>query len=662
MFTVKDYNRHIVLLFKRLLLALVLFFLARLFFLILNFAHFSEVGFGELVKDFIIGMRFDMSVIVYFNFPVIFLHIIPSGRWKYHKYYQGFIKYYFLIVNSFLLFVNLSDARFFDFTLKRSTAYILKFLFESNDVPLLIPRFLADYWYVPFTWIVLTAAAWYVYPKATRQDKRTKTSKGILIRSLIYQLVAFVVLFGLSILTARGGMQLKPLSVIHASIYVPAKEAPLVLNTPFAIMTTYGHKTLPQEQYFSPEECQKIYPVRHQYNYADTSFRKINVVILLLESFSREYSGYLSGYKGYMPFLDSLMKQSLLFTNAYSNALRSIDAIPSVISGIPDMMNDPFVASVYNTNKINSLAQVFNGEGYKTVFFHGGNNGTMRFDAFAGMAGFDEYYGHDEYNRDNPGNDDYDGYWGIFDGPFLQNMAGKLNSFKEPFFAFEFTLSSHSPYDVPEAYEKMFPETDVPMHRVIRYSDFALKEFFETASKMPWFDHTLFVVLADHPGHSISKEENNKVKDRSLKLSDEQLAYYKNTAGRYAIPILYYFPGDSLSGIKEFVSQQSDVMPSVLDYLKYNKPFIAFGSSVFDEQSEHIAIEYLDGFFQVTKEDYSLLFDGEKSLSLFNNKTDPGQKVNLLKKDKERVLKMEKIIKVVVQQYNNRMENNQLTP
>jgi phosphoglycerol transferase MdoB-like AlkP superfamily enzyme len=471
---VKEYNRQVILLFKRLLLALVLFFLARLFFLILNYAHFSGLGFGELLRDFFIGIRFDLSVIIYFNFPVILLHIIPGGKWKEHKYYQGVIKYYFLIVNSFLLFVNLSDARFFDFTLKRSTAYILKFLFESNDVPLLIPRFIADYWYVLFTWIALTVASWYFYPE--NKGKRTASSENVRRKNLLYQIVAFVVLFGLSIVGARGGMQLKPLSVIHASIYVPAGEVPLVLNTPFAIMTTYGHKTLSQKQYFPPDKCQEIYPVRHQYNYADTSFRKINVVILLLESFSREYSGYLNGYKGYMPFLDSLMQQSLLFTNAYSNALRSIDAIPSVISGIPNLMNDPFVVSVYNTNNINSLAQIFNQEGYETAFFHGGNNGTMRFDAFAGMAGFQAYYGHDEYNRDNPGNNDYDGYWGIFDGPFLQYMAGKLNSFKEPFFAFEFTLSSHSPYDVPEGLAQMFPETDVPMHRVVRYSSAHLCE------------------------------------------------------------------------------------------------------------------------------------------------------------------------------------------
>ncbi len=658
----KEYNRQIILLFRRLLLAFVLFSLARLFFLILNYTHFSGISFGELLEDFIIGIRFDMSVIVYLNFPVILMHVIPGGRWKNHKIYQVVIKYYFLIINSFLLLINLSDARFFDFTLKRSTAYILKFFAESGNDLSLIPRFIVSYWYVPVTWIVLTVAAWYFYPKADSSQVKNLFLKHIRFRSALYQIFAFIILLGLTVVGARGGAQPKPLSVIHASMYVPAKEVPLVLNTPFAIMTTYGRQTLPQKQYYTPQECEKIYPVIHQFNYADSSFRRMNVVVLLLESFSKEYSGYLNKYKGYMPFLDSLMQQSLLFTNAYSNALRSIDAIPAVITGIPDLMNDPFIASVYNTNKINSLAEIFNNEGYKTAFFHGGNNGTMSFDAFSDMAGFNNYYGHIEYDRENSGNHDYDGYWGIYDDAFLQYMAEKLNSFKQPFFAFEFTLSSHSPYDVPEAYEQMFPETPVPLHRVVRYSDYSLENFFETASKMPWFKHTMFVILADHPGHSVSEEDNSMEKEEALKLQLEQVTYYKNTAGRYAIPILYYFPGDSLKGILKMTSQQTDVMPSVLDYLKYNKPFMAFGNSVFDDHAKHVAFEYLDGFYQLTEGDYSLLFDGENSMSLFNNRKDPEQQFNLLDIDKEKARKMEKIMKAVIQQYNYWMEYNQLQP
>ena len=659
----KDYNYHILLLIKRLAIAFLLFFFGRLFFLIINLSHFAYLGFSETVRLFLIGTRFDMSVIVYSNLPVIIMHILPVSSFKYKRWYQRVIKYYFLIVNSLLLLINLSDARFFDFTLKRSTAFMLTFLRTGDELPLLIPRFIVDYWYVPLTWLLLTALAWYLYSLTEIKTKKTGTVKEKKMKNIVYQVVAFVLLLGLTLVGARGGLQPKPLAILHASQYVPAKDVPLVLNTPFTVMRTLKYKSLKTREYFSPDECRKIYPTLHQYDHPDTSFRKVNVVIIVLESFSREYSGYLNGTKGYMPFLDSLMQHSLLFTHAFSNGLRSIDAIPCVVSSIPDMMENPFIFSVYNTNIIGSLASILKQKGYQTAFFHGGNNGTMNFDAFANMAGFDAYYGHTEYNNEvDDSEKDYDGFWGIYDDVFLNYFAGKLNSFRQPFFAMEFTLSSHNPYKVPERYKEMFPETPVKIHRVIRYSDFALKQFFKTASTMPWYKNTLFVISADHPGHSIGKTENDRVADDRQKLNDYQLKYYNNTVGAYAIPILFYFPGDSLQGVKSFTTQQSDILPSVLDYLGYNRPFIAFGNSVFDNSVNHVAFEYVNEVYQIIKGDYSLMFDGKKAVSLYNNKTDPSHEENLIDREKEIANELEKTIKAVIQQFDYRMANNKLIP
>lgn len=659
---VKDYNYHIILLVKRLAIAFLLFFFGRLFFLLLNLSHFSYLGVYDTIRLFIFGMRFDMSVIAYSNLPVIILHIIPGGKFKYNKWYQGFIKYYFLFVNSLLLLINLSDARFFDFTLKRSTAFMLTFLKTSTDVPLLIPRFIIDYWYVPVTWLVLSALAWYLYSLTDNKRKGPVPAKGNKLKNISYQALAFIILLALSVVGARGGMQPKPLAILNASQYSSAKDAPLVLNTPFTVMKTLKYKSFVVEEYYPLDECQKIYPTLHQYDYSDTSFKKINIVILVLESFSREYSGYLNHYKGYTPFLDSLMQHSLLFTHAFSNGLRSIDGIPCIASSIPDLMEDPFLFSDYNTDNISSLANILKEKGYQTAFFHGGNNGTMNFDAYAKMAGFDAYYGHTEYKKEeDDGEKNYDGYWGIYDHAFLQYLAGKLNTFKQPFFVLEFTLSSHNPYKVPEEYEDKFPKTIVKIHRVVQYSDFALNQFFKTASTMPWFKNTLFVISADHPGHSISVAENSQIHDEHKKLNDYQLKYYKNTVGRFAIPILFYFPGDSLQGKESITIQQSDILPSVLDYLGYNRTFIAFGNSVFNDNANHVAFEYVNGYYQIIQGDYSLLFDGNSSVVLYNNKKDPDHEVNLIDEKKEIANKLETLIKAVVEQYNYRLIKNKLS-
>ena len=657
----KAYNYHILLLLKRLFLALMLFSISRLVFYLINYELFTGLGLWQFIGVFIIGMRFDLSVIIYFNMLFILMHILPLGVIKSRKPWQLFLKWYFVLVNAMLIFINLADAKYFNFILKRSTADVLKFIFLSDDVPTLIPQFLAAYWYLPVIWDTLMIMTWFVYPalKPEKLQKLIREGANRRFLSTGYQFTAFIVLMGLSFIGARGGVQLKPLMIVHASKYTTAKYIPLVLNTPFTIMTTYGHKDLDVPEYFTYEECEKIYPTLHQYEFADTSFRRMNVVIILFESYSREYSGFLNGYRGYTPFLDSLMQHSLVFSNAFANSHRSIDAVLSIIAGLPTLMDDPIITSVYSTNNLYSLAHILNKEEYNTAFFHGGTNGTMGFDGFAGMAGFDDYYGRTEYGNE----EDYDGYWGIYDEPFLQYFAAKLNSFKQPFFAFEFALSSHFPYSIPEQHKGKFKEGPLKIHKVVSYTDYALKQFFKTASKMPWYNNTIFMVMADHPAQSVIPSNIEDIEDPGEKLDEYSMKFYNNTHGRYAIPMLCFVPSDSsINGIDTIITQQSDMIPSILYYLRYNKPFMAFGNNVFDDSANHLAVAFVNGIYQVSKGRYSLLFDGEKSIALYDNMADPEHKRNLLLTQKQTVQELEIYIKAIYQQYNYRLVNNKLVP
>jgi len=538
------YNYHIVLLLKRLLIAVGLFFLARLFFYIYNFGLFANNEIWDLIKIFTIGIRFDLSSIMYFNLIFIIVHILPFSKFVALSSVQLFLKLYFVIVNGILLLANLVDSVFFHFVQKRSTADIFKFLFLSDDVSTLLPGFIVDYWFVGAIWLVIMLLAWMVYPKLSINkvyeiEKIDKAKNKIVLLS--YKSVMMLVLIGLTLIVARGGVQLKPVAIIDASKHVKVAQMPLVLNSVFTMMTTFGYDELSEKEYFTEEHAENIYPIVHDFNNKPSSFVNKNIVVLLLESFSKEYVGSLNGYKGYTPFLDSLMQHSLVLENAFSNGLRSIDAIPAILIGIPSLMNDPFITSIYSVNKTNSLPVLLKEKGYHTAFFHGGTNGTMNFDGFASYAGFDDYYGRFEYDNDK----DYDNYWGIYDEPFLQFFAQKLNSFKQPFFAFEFTLSSHYPYSIPDEHKGEFPEGDMKIHKVVKYADFALKQFFNTAKNMPWYNNTLFILVADHPAQSVVPSLKNEVVESGEELSDYLMKFYKNTSGRYAIPILFFSPGDS---------------------------------------------------------------------------------------------------------------------
>jgi phosphoglycerol transferase MdoB-like AlkP superfamily enzyme len=338
------------------------------------------------------------------------------------------------------------------------------------------------------------------------------------------------------------------------------------------------------------------------------------------------------------PFLDSLMAQSLTFTNAFSNGKKSIEGIPAITASIPTWMNEPYITSAYGSNQAQSIASLLKTEGYYTAFFHGATNGSMGFDAFANLSGYTDYYGRYEYSND----EDYDGSWGIWDEEFLQYTAQTLNKKQEPFFATLFTLTSHHPYKIPSKYESKFKEGVYDNAKCISYADYSLKYFFETIKKMPWYNNTLFVLCADHTGISGDK-------------------FYENKIGNNTIPIIYFMPNSELKGFDTTITQQIDIMPSILQYLNYNKPFYSFGKSVFDTTANHFAFTFNSGIYQYTNNNYTLEFDGEKATGLFQYKKDSLLKNNLIKTEKMVANELELKTKAIIQTYQQSLINNKMS-
>ena len=648
-----EYFHRITDLLKRLGIVLILFFFTRLFFFLFNYSLFSDAEFAELVKIFFVGTRFDISVIIYFNLFVILLHILPIGKLYYNKYYQGTINIYFVIVNSFLLLINLSDSVFFHFTQKRSTIDVLKFIFISDDALGLLPLFILDYWYLSVMLVAIVIILIFTNRIVAKKPLKIKTMSY---KVFALRLIAMIILLGLSLVGARGGLQLRPLSVMHATVYTNAKLVPIVLNTPFTLMTSFGHTELKERNYFIDGQQKRYYNVLKNHKNESEEFKNKNIVILLLESFSKEYVGSLNNYEGYTPFLDSLMKESLVFTDAYSNGYRSMDAIPSVVTSVPCLMDDPIITSVYANNKYTTLPNLLRERSYYSAFFHGGTNGTLGLDGFAKFLGFDNYFGRNEYGNDK----DYDGYWGIYDEPFLQFMISQIDNFQQPFLAMEFALSSHYPYSLPNGYEDTFKEGPLRIHRVIRYTDYALRKFFAGAKTKDWFQNTIFIISADHPAQSVIPTADENIIETGNLPSKKELQYYKNTSGRYAIPILIYSPGDSiLRGVFSETFQQADIMPTLLSMLNYNKPFLAFGNNAFAKHETRAAFHYVNGLYQITSGNYCLLFNGEESVALYQ-KTDLKHKNNLVEKEPEIVLDLENTLKAYLQEYSQRMRENKM--
>jgi len=354
-------------------------------------------------------------------------------------------------------------------------------------------HFFYDFWFILTFLFILLVLLSFLYSLLKPKPFRIRHSLVYFFSGTVFILIAAT----LSVFGMRGGWRhsTRPITMNNAGAFVNSpEEMALVQNTPFCIIRTWRTKAFEHKSYFaSEEELNRIYNPIHVPDSIGPA-RKDNVVIIILESFSKAFVGGLNPQfkdpkdRSYTPFLDSLISQSLVCTNAFANGRKSIDAIPSVTASIPALIL-PYVISERSGNTINSLASLLAVQGYQSAFYHGAPNGSMGFDAFTKIAGFQNYYGRNEYGND----DDFDGIWGIWDEPFMQYFARGMNTMKEPFFTTLFSVSSHHPYELPEKYKGKFPEGRIPLNKCIRYTDHSLQKFFDTARKMPWYKNPLFV-------------------------------------------------------------------------------------------------------------------------------------------------------------------------
>ncbi len=631
-----------------LLLAYAVYFLARIIYLTINYSYFyQDLTLVHLFELLGAGLVFDTSAILVTNIPYIVLMLLP-WHGKERPAYQQFCRWVFVIVNSLALAINLIDACYFRFTMRRTTTTVFsEFANEQNLGSIFFTETL-NHLYLVF---LFAFVAWGLYQLARYSTLRHDSLRWWHYDVAMLLSLAFVAPFVVAGIRGGFATAVRPITISNANQYVNRPiEAALVLNTPFSLYRTIGKDVFSVPDYFASEQELEAYysPVHRP---ASGIMEKKNVVVLIVESFGREYIGALnpclddSQYKGYTPCIDSLIARSITFSHTYCNGRKSIDGMPSILSSIP-MFIEPFFLTPASMNHVGGLASILGGEGYQTAFFHGAQRGSMGFQAFARSTGFKDYYGREDFSRDKRfgGEQEFDGTWAIWDEPFLQYYCAKMSEMKEPFMTAVFTASSHHPYAVPEKYRERFPEEGIEIHKCIRYTDMALGEFFRSASRQPWFKNTIFVLTSDHTN-----------------LSDHD--YYQTDLGGFCSPIIIYEPGitDQHPAVQDKIAQQIDILPTVLGMLHYPKPYFAFGIDVLNTPAEDTwAVNYLNGIYQYVKHGHVLQFDGQRTRAVYAL-TDSLMKHNLVGScpDQE---SMEHELKAIIQQYMARMTQDRLLP
>ena len=584
----------------RIVLLYAVLMLCRTAFYLYNAAVLGPLTWAEAWPLLAGALKFDTASVVYADGVFILLSLLPLPL-RERRWYRAVLFWYYVAVNAVLVVAtNLADTVYFRYTQKRFTADEIFFADNDNSLQL-FGKFMAENWYLVLLWIALTALLAWGYRRRVREE-------SIFSRGWAYYIgntVIFAAAAGLSVAGMRGGMtrMTRPITLSNATLYTAdSGKANLILSNPFCILRTIGSAgSVKYKKHFAPEElARRFTPVHQPADSAAVNLAGRNVVVFIMESMSAEHSAYLCPevyadreVKGFTPFLDSLMQNGLVFKRMYANGTRSIQAMPSVLGSIPSFRT-PFVLMPQSLGESRQLPAMLADKGYATLFFCGSEHGSMGFGAYARSAGVERLVSREDYEARH-GTGDFDGYWGIWDEPFLQFMGEELAATPEPFFATLFTLSSHHPFVVPEQYAATLPDGYTRIHKGVAYDDQAFRRFFHRFGGEEWFRRTIFVFVADH----VSSE----------KFAEKTRSY----PGNMHIVGFIHTPDGALQGEVREVTQQLDIMPTVLGLTGNTEPYFAFGRDVLNEpQRPRWSVSY-DGKFRALTDDGAVVLDDSGS-------------------------------------------------
>jgi phosphoglycerol transferase MdoB-like AlkP superfamily enzyme len=279
----------------------------------------------------------------------------------------------------------------------------------------------------------------------------------------------------------------------------------------------------------------------------DSPQHKWNIVLISVESFSGDYLKHFGNKENISPFLDSLIPHSLFFENFYASGTRTVRGLEALSLGIPPTPGQSIVRRPDNGDMF-TMGNVLKTKGYEVNYIYGGN-------AFFDNMG--KYFGGNGYTvldkRDIP--DSFINHttaWGIDDeGVFNYTLHQCDRSFKEGklFFNHMMTVSNHRPYTYPDGRIDI-PSASQSIAGGVKYTDYAINKFLKDAATKPWFNSTLFVIVADHCSKSAGKTDL--------------------PVNRYHIPCFIYAPALISPSIEQRLTSQIDLAPTVLGLLNIN--------------------------------------------------------------------------------------------
>ncbi len=581
----------IVLLF--LLINLGTFALLRVALLIKQLADIDS-PFYQIALAFLIGMVHDLAFFSYLLIPfVLYLLVLPNRIYqsKTHKIISFGV---FFTCIYLLFFIELSEWTFWDEFGVRFNFIAVDYLIYTHEV---VSNIIESY---PLGWLLsgilaLTALCFLWLRKILADTFQANE--------------AF-----LSRLKIAGILLLLPVisyAVVGATWYQFSTNTylnELAANGPYQFFSAFRNNELDYRHFYKVGDDQQLSAaIKKQLNAKDSGDlynikrtikaageeKRLNVVLITVESLSAEYLASFGNQQNITPYMDEWFKQGVLFTNFYATGTRTIRGLESLTLSIPPTPGQAIVKRPDNGNLF-SFGRVLQQKGYDTAFLYGGRGYFDNMNAFYSGNG----YRIVDQTDFTPEEITFTNAWGVSDDIIFNRTlkeADRDYQQHKPFFFQIMTTSNHRPFSYPEG------KIDLPSgsrEGAVKYTDFAIHQFIEQAKTKPWFDNTVFVMVADHCAGSARKTEL--------------------PVDKYHIPLFIYSPKHVPALKNDIVSSQIDVAPTVLGFLNLSYESQFYGHDI----------------MQMRKDEGRALISNYQKLGLFkDNKLvylSPQQKVDVV--------------------------------
>ncbi len=607
---------------KMYLCVILLLFSNRLYFLIKNKGYIKEsIELGTYLHGFYIGWIYDNAVASY----ILILIILAYPLYKVISLFKvGKKAKYIWILETLPLFVIVSFVNILD------VEYFKEFGFHMNssvfDYSFYSIEILGSFFskeYSPILNIILILLMIGVYTiffkktieKYEEKSKKNEKIKEKVVKGIIEFLTSliFITLF---VFGTRGGFGSSTLNWGRAYFSKYNIVNQMTLNGTFSLGKSYYYKRKKDKigevkKDFTFEEASMIVKENLYINNNESNNplyriietgkeeKRLNVIMVLLESWSSYGIKSIGGEKELTPYFDKLAKEGILFNNFYSQGGRSNRGIASVNISYPSPLDESITKDTIASQKsFLSLGNVLKERSYSTHFVYGGDPHFDNMDGFLRFNGIDEINGVEKFTHK-----DKTIKWGVPDDKLFDYGIEYMKNLKEPFYINFFTLSNHAPFDVDEffKFEDKYKDGMYKRDKAYRFSDYALERFIEKVKNEEFAKNSIFVFVADH-GVNLSKFEPN---DRRF----------------FHIPMLLWSPKEGLleKKIVSKTSSQVDILPTVMGLLGGKYESASWGQDLLNENSYNYAfVSNGDAYGFIDKEYYYVesSISGEKLYNL----------------------------------------------